>query len=65
MPADRMPVVGPVPGNPSVYVAVMHSGITLAPIMGRYIAHELLGSQQVTELAPYRPERFAPAAGSY
>jgi glycine/D-amino acid oxidase-like deaminating enzyme len=65
MPADRMPVVGPVPGNPSVYVAVMHSGITLAPIMGRYITHELLGSQQVTELAPYRPERFAPAAGSY
>jgi len=62
MPQDRMPVVGPVPGNRDVYVAVMHSGVTLAPIMGRYVTQEILGGQAVTELAPYRPERFAGAA---
>lgn len=58
MPEDRMPVVGPVPGNADVYVAVMHSGVTLAPIMGRYITQEVLGGQRVGDLAPYRPERF-------
>lgn len=59
MPEDRMPVVGPVPGNSDVYIAVMHSGVTLAPIMGRHITREVLGGESVNELAPYRPERFA------
>lgn len=59
MPGDRMPTVGPVPGNPDVYVAVMHSGVTLAPIMGHYVARELMHGETIRELAPYRPERFS------
>jgi glycine/D-amino acid oxidase-like deaminating enzyme len=59
MPGDRMPTVGPVPGNPDVYVAVMHSGVTLAPIMSQYIARELMYGDTISELAPYRPDRFA------
>ncbi|MDX1404999.1 MAG: FAD-binding oxidoreductase [Woeseiaceae bacterium] len=59
MPEDGMPVAGFSPGSPHVYLAVMHSGVTLAPIMGRYITRELLMEEAVDELAPYRPHRFA------
>ncbi len=58
MPRDRLPIVGFAPGNPDVYIAVMHSGVTLAAIMGRYISHELMNKDLIDELAPYRPERF-------
>jgi glycine/D-amino acid oxidase-like deaminating enzyme len=58
MPDDGMPIVGFAPGNSDVYVAVMHSGVTLAPIMGQYIAQELLSDTMIDELAPYRPDRF-------
>ncbi|MDH5345006.1 MAG: FAD-binding oxidoreductase [Gammaproteobacteria bacterium] len=58
LPEDGLPVAGPAPDRPDVYVAVMHSGVTLAPIMGRYITQELLTGVPVDELAPYRPGRF-------
>ena len=57
MPEDGLPVVGMSPGNASVYLAVMHSGVTLAPIMGRYIAREIINDDPIDELAPYRPGR--------
>jgi glycine/D-amino acid oxidase-like deaminating enzyme len=59
MPLDELPIVGAVPGAPAIHVAVMHSGVTLAPIIGRYVAREVLTGARVAELAPYRPERFA------
>ena len=58
MPGDRMPVVGAVPSNRDVYLAVMHSGVTLAPIMGRFVTDELLRGAEIATLAPYRPDRF-------
>ena len=58
MPQDRLPIVGFSPGNSDVYIAVMHSGVTLAAIMGHYISHELMNNELIDELAPYRPERF-------
>jgi len=60
MPQDGLPVVGQLQGNPDVYIAVMHSGVTLAPIMGRYISQEILNDDLIDELAPYRPNRFQP-----
>jgi glycine/D-amino acid oxidase-like deaminating enzyme len=63
MPEDGMPVVGFSPGSSDVYIAVMHSGVTLAPIIGRHITQELLADDLIDELAPYRPERF-PAQAS-
>ena len=41
MPADRLPIVGPVPGLDSLYLAVTHSGVTLAPVLGRLVADEI------------------------
>lgn len=60
VPEDGMPVVGGVEGG--LYVAVMHSGITLAAIMAELIAEELqqgVSNQSGGWLGPYRPERFA------
>jgi len=59
MPEDGFPIVGFVPGSSDVYVAVMHSGISLAPIMGHSISREILDDISVDSLAPYRPTRFA------
>ncbi len=59
MPSDGLPIVGYVPGSSHVYLAVMHSGVTLAPIMGQLISRELLGDSGTDALGPYRPGRFA------
>jgi glycine/D-amino acid oxidase-like deaminating enzyme len=36
------PFVGPVPGVAGAYVAVLHSGVTLAPAVGRLVAEEVV-----------------------
>jgi glycine/D-amino acid oxidase-like deaminating enzyme len=59
MPTDGFPVVGRVPGAPDLYVAVTHSGVTLAPILGLHVRSELLHEREISALAPYRPGRFA------
>jgi len=62
MPKDGMPMVGGLGGVQGLYIAVMHSGITLAPIIGRMAAEELLDGVVFEALAPYRPDRFTKAA---
>jgi glycine/D-amino acid oxidase-like deaminating enzyme len=37
---------------------VMHSGITLGPLVGRLASMEILDGVHVEPLAPYRLERF-------
>ena len=61
MPMDDLPVVGSVPGAADVHVVVTHSGVTLAPILGRYVTAELLDGTRLPALARYRPERFSAA----
>jgi glycine/D-amino acid oxidase-like deaminating enzyme len=61
LPEDDYPIVGFVPGSSDVYIAVMHSGVTLAPIMGRMISREIFNDVSVESLKPYRPERFSSA----
>ena len=58
MPADGLPVIGAVPGVTGAYLAVMHSGVTLAPAAGRLIAAEIVTGAEATELAGLRPARF-------
>jgi len=58
MPLDDLPVVGALPGVGDVHVAVTHSGVTLAPILGRYVTREVLDEARVEVLDRYRPERF-------
>lgn len=57
VPGDGLPVVGAA-GPDGLYVAVMHSGVTLAAIMGEMIAAELTNGGPQALLSPYRPARF-------
>ncbi len=59
LPADGQPIIGRVNSRPNVYLAAMHSGITLAPAVGQLAAIELLDQVEVEILKPYRLERFA------
>ncbi len=58
MPADGLPVLGPVPGVTGAYLAVMHSGVTLAPAAARLVAAEIVHGVEAAELAGLRPHRF-------
>ncbi len=58
LPHDERPVVGHVKNIPGIYLATMHSGVTLAPIIGELVAMELLGGTETNLLADFRPDRF-------
>ncbi len=58
MPADGYPSVGSVPAIPGYFEAITHSGVTLAPLIGRALAAEILGQPPDPLFAPYRPDRF-------
>jgi len=62
IPADGLPAVGFARNIGSLYIAVMHNGITLAPAVGRFAAMEILDGVQVALLDPFRPARFQSAA---
>jgi glycine/D-amino acid oxidase-like deaminating enzyme len=57
VPKDGYPIVGPV--LPGLHVAVTHSGVTLAPVIGRIVADEVLHGRRDPLIAPFRPDRFA------
>ncbi len=59
MPADGRSIVGHLPGCDNVFVAVTHSGITLAPAVGALIADEITGGPASPLLQEFRPDRFA------
>ncbi len=61
MPADGQSIVGRMPGAETFYMAVTHSGVTLAAHLARLITDDLAGTPPI-ELAPYRPARFGAAA---
>jgi len=58
-PADGFPAIGRPKGCTGLYIAVMHSGITLAPAVGRFAAEEMLQGRRDPLLGPYGPARFA------
>ncbi len=57
LPLDGHPVLGAPVSRPDVYIAIMHSGVSLAPIAGDLAARELLGAALEPALGPYRPDR--------
>ena len=59
LPIDGFPIIGFAARCPNLYIAAMHSGITLAPLVGQLAALEILDGAQVDLLQPYRPGRFA------
>lgn len=59
IPADGLPIMGPVPGIDRVSVAVLHSGVTLAPVVGEMMSKWILRGAVPNEMAPYGISRFA------
>ena len=58
MPSDDLPIIGYVPEVRGAYVATMHSGVSLAPIVGQTVTEEITSGRLPSLLEPYRPERF-------
>jgi D-hydroxyproline dehydrogenase subunit beta len=58
MPIDGQSIVGRLPGAPGVYVAVTHSGVTLAAHLSRLITEDLATGTPPADLTPYSPGRF-------
>jgi glycine/D-amino acid oxidase-like deaminating enzyme len=59
MPADGYSVVGALAERPGLYLAVTHSGVTLAPLLGELVAAEIITGREDERLATFRPGRLA------
>ena len=58
LPVDGQSIVGRLPEAPGIYVAVTHSGVTLAAHLAGLITADLTTGTPPQELAPYHPARF-------
>jgi sarcosine oxidase subunit beta len=59
MPPDRLPIYDRVPGVEGLYIAVGHSGITLAPLTGKIFADLITAGRTDMDLGPYSLSRFS------
>ena len=59
--ADSRPVIGPAPGQPSLWLAFGHAhwGLTLSAVTGRLVADLVMKTAPVVDPAPFSAERFA------
>lgn len=57
LPIDGHPVLGASPDRSDIYLAIMHSGVSLAPVVGQLAAHEITQGVAVERLEHYRPGR--------
>ncbi|MEA9390266.1 FAD-binding oxidoreductase [Acerihabitans sp. TG2] len=57
-PADGLPAIGYVTPFQHVYLMVTHSGMTLAPLLGRLCAEELMEQKRSPLLKDFSPERL-------
>ncbi|MEP1144465.1 MAG: FAD-dependent oxidoreductase [Henriciella sp.] len=65
LPLDGHPVLGRSPNRPASYVAIMHSGVSLAPVVGELVAREIVTGQTAPGLEDYRPDRSFEAVRRY
>ena len=63
LPIDERPICGWINPIGGLYVVVAHSGITLAPLLSRLAAKEIVEGVEASGLEPFRPSRFDGAAG--
>lgn len=61
IPGDNLTCSGWVPGISGYYVAVTHSGVTIAPYLGKAVADEVVRGLIHESLLAFRPDRFLAA----
>ncbi len=59
LPVDGQAILGFAPGLRGLYLAVSHSGVNLAPLMGEIAADEVGRGQRRKIAEPFRPDRFS------
>jgi sarcosine oxidase subunit beta len=64
VPPDGYPIIGSVEGLERFVHAVMHRGVTLAPIVGRLLVELITEGRTALDIHPYRMSRFATATAS-
>ena len=57
LPLDGHPVLGFSENRPDIYLAIMHSAVSLAPIIGQLVAQEVITNTPIEKLSAYRPDR--------
>jgi sarcosine oxidase subunit beta len=57
--ADQLPILGPVPRRPGLFVATGGPAFTLGPVLSRIVSETILGNPSLLRLGDYEPERFA------
>ena len=59
---DKLPVIGPCPGKPRVYLATGHEGLGITTSLGtaRILADMVMGRAPAIDAGPYSPSRFLP-----
>ena len=58
LPLDGLPIIGFINSNQDSYLASMHSGISLGPIVGKIVAQEITENINNNLLNNFRPSRF-------
>jgi len=58
VPLDGYPVVGIPSSLSGLYIVTTHSGITLAPLIGRLVSEEILADERSPLLQSFHPDRF-------
>jgi sarcosine oxidase subunit beta len=60
MTPDRQPLLGPIPGNPELWMAAGFSGhgFMLAPAVGKQLASWMLQGKAPADFSAFAPERF-------
>ena len=58
MPLDGYPIIGFTNAIRNMYIALMHSGVTLAPLVGEMATIEIVDGVEVDWFKPYRLDRF-------
>lgn len=58
--ADRLPIIGPVPGREGVYLATGHGtkGIHLAAVTAKIVRDTVVTGQRSSEYEAFLPSRF-------
>lgn len=64
IPGDGLPVAGPVPGVPGLYVLMCHGAVTLGPLLGRIASREIAFDEMDARLATFRPDRLVAVSNS-
>lgn len=57
---DSLPIIGPAPGKPNLWLAFghQHIGLMTGPITGRILAERISGETPEVDLHPFRAERY-------